>query len=116
VARTAPAPALVRPAAVLLAVCSVLALSATSVRAQDLFELEVFAYDTTPRGDFEVALHTNVMSRGSVATDSIAKIHRPTHISVEVTRGWTERFESAICRIEASLNHGKSLNGTKSSQ
>ena len=80
----------------LLVFCSVFALTTASASAQDLFELEVFEYETAPRGNYDVALHTNVMSRGGVTPDSIAADHRPAHVSVEVARGWTDRFETAI--------------------
>jgi hypothetical protein len=80
----------------LVASCCVFALTTVSASAQDLFELEVFSYETAPRGDYEVELHTNVMSRGGVTPDTIAGDHRPAHVSVEVARGWTTRFETAI--------------------
>jgi hypothetical protein len=64
--------------------------------AQDLFELEVFEFETVPAGDVDVELHTNVMSRGSVAPSATTQNHRPMHLSVEAARGWTERFETAL--------------------
>src|SRR5688572_25301995 len=84
-----------RALAVPVAFC-VAALMPRSATAQDLFELEVFEYATTPAGDFDVELHTNVLSRGGVIPASSAGNHRPAHVSVEVTRGWTDRFETAI--------------------
>jgi hypothetical protein len=80
----------------LVAFGCVFALTAASAAAQDLFELEVFTSDTAPRGGYDVALHTNVISRGGVTPDSIAGDHRPAHVSVEVARGWMDRFETAI--------------------
>jgi hypothetical protein len=74
----------------------VLALTAASASAQDLFELEVFEYESTPAGQWEVAFHTNGVSRESRAPESVTADHRPIHMSVEVTRGWTNRFETAI--------------------
>ncbi len=68
----------------------------TSASAQDLFELEVFPYDTTPTGDYDVEFHVNAMSAGTTrAWPSIAD-HRPVHLSVEVARGWTDIFETAV--------------------
>jgi hypothetical protein len=64
--------------------------------AQDLFELEVFEYQSTPRGRYEVEFHMNGMTPGSLSAISRASSHRPVHVSVEVTRGWTERFETAV--------------------
>ena len=72
------------------------ALTAVSASAQDLFELEVFEYNTAEAGGYDVALHTNVMSRGGVMPASAAGNHRPAHVSLEVAHGWTPRFESAI--------------------
>jgi hypothetical protein len=74
----------------------VLTLTITSASAQDLFELEVFEYDTAAAGTYDVALHTNVMSRGGAAPPTVAGDHRPAHISLEVARGWTERWETAV--------------------
>ena len=72
------------------------ALTTGSAAAQDLFELEVFEYESTPAGDYEVEFHANGMSRGSTVAGSVTANHRPIHMSVEVTRGWTDRFETAI--------------------
>jgi hypothetical protein len=71
-------------------------LAAVSASAQDLFELEVFEFETASAGEYDVELHTNVMSRGGVVPASAAGDHRPAHISIEVGRGWTDRFETAI--------------------
>jgi hypothetical protein len=64
--------------------------------AQDLFELEVFPYETTPPGNYDVEFHANAMSKGSIAAASPLADHRPLHLSVEVTRGWTNNFETAV--------------------
>jgi hypothetical protein len=76
--------------------CVCAALTATRASAQDLFELEVFQFDSAAPGAFEVEIHTNVMSRGGVAADSAASNHRPAHVSIEMTRGWSNRFETAV--------------------
>jgi hypothetical protein len=85
-----------RTVAVPLVFCCAFALTTGSAAAQDLFELEVFEYESTPYGDYEVAFHTNGISRGSNGPGSANANHRPIHMSVEVTRGWTSRFETAI--------------------
>jgi hypothetical protein len=77
-------------------VLSILLLTPASAPAQDLFELEVFTADTTRPGGYEVAFHTNGMSRGAVAADVAVSNHRPVHLSVEVARGWTDRFETGV--------------------
>jgi hypothetical protein len=80
----------------LLAFCFAFALTAIDAAAQDLFELEVFGYDTASAGQYEVDLHTNVMSQGGVLPASAAGDHRPAHVSLEVARGWTDGFETAL--------------------
>jgi hypothetical protein len=79
-----------------LILCGASVLAATSAAAQDLFELEVFRYGGVPPGDYEVELHANALSRGGVAAGSVAASHRPAHLSVEVTRGWTDMVETAV--------------------
>ena len=56
----------------------------------------MFEYQGVARGDYEVELHANAMSRGTSAPTSTAANHRPAHVSVELTRGWSERFETAV--------------------
>ena len=77
-------------------VLSALALLPVGASAQDLFELEVFSAETTRSGGYEVEFHTNGMSRGATPTDVVAANHRPEHLSVEVARGWTDRFETGV--------------------
>lgn len=81
---------------VLLAFCCSFWMTGVAAKAQDLFELEVFDYEMTPPGGYELGLHTNVLSRDGVVSESIVGNHRPAHISVEMARGWTERFETAF--------------------
>lgn len=64
--------------------------------AQDLFELEVFRYESAGPGQYEIEFHTNAMSRGTIAPASAAANHRPVHMSIELTRGWTTRLETAL--------------------
>jgi hypothetical protein len=75
--------------------CCLLALAPAGAAAQDLFELEVFEYDGVRPGGYEVAFHANLMSRGGAPPTSVAGNHRPAHLSIEVTRGLTERLEMA---------------------
>jgi len=78
-----------------LSVCCVFALTAVSAAAQDLFELEVFEFDTAAPGSYELGIHTNGLPRGDVRQHPVAGAHRPVHVSLEITRGWTSRFETA---------------------
>jgi hypothetical protein len=68
----------------------------TTASAQDLFELEVFPNETTLPGDYDVGFHINAMSAGSIGATSPLSNHRPLHLSVEVARGWTDIFETAV--------------------
>jgi hypothetical protein len=83
-----------------LYVCSVVIAFAAAMpvdaAAQDLFELEVFRYELAPPGGYGVEFHTNAMSKGALAPAARNANHRPLHLSVEITRGWTNRFESAL--------------------
>ena len=81
---------------IVAAFCGVFLLTTVSAAAQDLFELEVFEYETAAAGDYDIELHTNAMSGGGVVASSAAGDHRPAHLSVEVARGWTERLETAV--------------------
>ena len=78
------------------AFCCVGTLTTVNAMAQDLFELEVFDAELTQPGRFDVDLHTNVMSRGGVKLPSSTGNHRPAHMSLEVARGWTDRFETGV--------------------
>jgi hypothetical protein len=69
---------------------------ATSAAAQDLFELEVFPFETTPAGHFDAEFHTNALSRGGIRPTVASEDHRPLHVSAEIAHGWTDRFEMAL--------------------
>ena len=75
--------------------CCLLGSSAVHSVAQDLFELEVFEYESSAPGEYEVEFHSNGMTGNSVSGARAAD-HRPVHMSVEVTRGWTNKLETAL--------------------
>ena len=77
-------------------VCVLVGGSAVCGGAQDLFELEVFEYESARPGEYEVEVHTNALTSGSMAGVPAAANHRPVHVSVEVKRGWAEKFETAL--------------------
>jgi hypothetical protein len=76
--------------------CCLCARSATPALGQDLFELEVFEYESSAPGEYEVEFHSNGMTRGAVSGESREANHRPVHVSAEVTRGWTNKLETAL--------------------
>ena len=77
-------------------VCVLIGGSAVCGGAQDLFELEVFEFESARPGEHEVEFHTNALTSGSRAGVPAAANHRPVHMSVEVKRGWTNKFETAL--------------------
>jgi hypothetical protein len=78
------------------AICLVLLWPARAVFAQDLFELEVFRYESISPGASSVEFHTNGMTHGAIAPTPTVANHRPVHMSVELTHGFTDRIESAV--------------------
>ena len=76
--------------------CCLLGGSAVPSVAQDLFELEVFEYESSASGEYEVEFHSNGMTRNTMPGATSAANHRPVHMSVEVTRGWTKKLETAL--------------------
>jgi hypothetical protein len=76
--------------------------------AQDLFELEVFEFETTAPGTYAVGLHTNGVPQPDRRLETPASAHHPVHVSVEVTRGWTERLDTALFVQTAPLGPSQS--------
>jgi hypothetical protein len=63
--------------------------------AQDLFEIEVFPSELAAPGETFVDLHTNAMTGASIVGETTS-IDHPFHASVELTHGWTKRFETGV--------------------
>ena len=95
---------------VALACASVWWLGAGNAAAQDLFELEVFEYDSAEPGRSELELHANAISGRTVPPESVAEGHSPAHISVELTHVWTRRFETALFLQTAPFGPAGSAN------
>jgi hypothetical protein len=70
--------------------------AACRASAQDLFELEVFEFETTAPGTYAVGLHANGVPRSDRRPETPAATHHPVHMSLEVMRGWTERLDTAL--------------------
>lgn len=81
---------------VLLALVALLALPA-AVAAQDLFEIQVYPYDTIEPGVTMVELHSNFTPSGTKTADAgIYPNHHQWHETVEVTHGFTKYFETGF--------------------
>lgn len=75
---------------------------AMSVLAQDPFEIQVYEYETVPRGRWDLETHVNYTARGIRAFESgVAPTQRQTHLTFELTRGITSYFETAVYLVTA---------------
>jgi hypothetical protein len=57
------------------------------MRAQDPFEIQVYLYQTVPKGRYNLETHLNTVTRGAMKDE--------THLTFELTRGITDYFELA---------------------
>lgn len=73
--------------------------------AQNLFEVQVFPDETLGRGETSVELHDVLMPSGTLLPDQMLDPSAHLHLSVEVSHGWTERFEMGVF-IETSPSTG----------
>lgn len=65
--------------------------------AQDLFEIQVYPYDTIEPGFTMVELHSNFIPSGTkTATDGLYPNHHQWHETVEITHGFTKYFETGF--------------------
>jgi hypothetical protein len=64
--------------------------------AQDLFEIQVYPYQTVEPGRTMVELHTNYFASGSKEpAPGEFPLHHQSHVTLEVTHGFTRYFECA---------------------
>ena len=69
---------------------------ASPAAAQDPFEIQVYEYETVPRGRWDLETHVNYTARGVRAFDAgVAPSQGQTHLTFELTRGITNYFELA---------------------
>jgi hypothetical protein len=65
--------------------------------AQDLFEIQVYPYDTVEPGATMFEFHTNFTPSGSKGIeDGVYGNHHQLHETLEITHGWTKRFETGF--------------------
>jgi len=64
--------------------------------AQDPFEIQVYEYETVPRGKWNLETHLNYIGRGTRRAEGpVAPSHNQFHLTFELTRGVTDNFEMA---------------------
>ena len=66
------------------------------LHAQDSFEIQVYEYDTVPKGMWNLETHLNYVGSGSKSFDgTVAPTNNQAHFTFELTRGLTDYFELA---------------------
>ncbi len=80
------------------ALVSACALSmAAPAAAQDLFEIQVYPYDTVEPGHTMLEFHTNFIPSGTKTTEGgMFPNDRQFHITAEITHGFTKYFETGF--------------------
>ena len=77
--------------------------SATRAHAQDLFEIQVYPYQTVEPGRTMVELHTNYFPSGTTdAQPGEFALNHQSHVTLEVTHGFTKYFECAGYLVTAA--------------
>ncbi|MBK9065240.1 MAG: hypothetical protein IPL89_19005 [Acidobacteria bacterium] len=67
-----------------------------SLRAQDPFEIQVYEYETVPKGKWNLETHVNYVSKGTTTWEGpMAPTEGQFHTTFELTRGITDNFELA---------------------
>ena len=86
-----------------IGIAAVLTIAGTmSALAQDPFEIQVYEYQTVPRGRWDLETHVNYTARGIRAFENgVAPTERQTHLTFELTRGITSYFETAFYLVTA---------------
>ena len=70
---------------------------AVPVAAQDLFEIQVYPYETVPPGITMFEFHTNFTPSGSEGIqDGVYGNDHQFHETLEITHGWTKHFETGF--------------------
>ena len=81
---------------------SLLTLLTTVVRAQDPFEIQVYEYETVPKGMWNLETHFNYIGKGTKTFEgTVAPTNNQFHLTYELTRGITDYFETAAYLVLA---------------
>ena len=79
-----------------------LCLITAKAAAQDLFEIQVYPYDTVAPGRTMVEFHTNFFPSGTTeAAPGEFPLNHQAHLTVEITHGFTRYFETALYVVTA---------------
>src|SRR5438093_5171756 len=71
--------------------------SPTRAVAQDLFEIQVYPYETVQPGQTMLEFHTNFIPCGTTSTeDGLYANNHQFHVTLELTHGWTPNFETGF--------------------
>jgi hypothetical protein len=84
--------------------------SCPSAKAQDPFEIQVYEYETVPKGKWNLETHINYVGKGTRAFEgTVAPTNNQFHLTFELTRGLTENFEMAGYLVLAHRPGGDTL-------
>ncbi|HXG91096.1 MAG TPA: hypothetical protein VNN73_01850 [Blastocatellia bacterium] len=73
-----------------------LLLNVGTARAQDPFEIQVYEYETVPKGKWNLETHLNFIGKGTKEFEgTVAPSRHQFHLTFELTRGITDHFEMA---------------------
>ncbi len=76
---------------------------AQPARAQDTFEIQVYEYETVPKGKWDLETHFNYIAKGTTVFDgTVAPTQHQSHLTFEFTHGITEHFELAAYLVLAN--------------
>ncbi|MBK0378917.1 hypothetical protein [Mucilaginibacter segetis] len=80
-----------------------------TVRAQDNYEIQVYASPTVDKGRTMVELHSNYTISGSKIADSYGQLpsNHVVHETIEITHGWTTWFETGFYIFNSIGNNGR---------
>ena len=86
-----------------LSCVAVVLLAVVTAQAQDPFEIQIYEYETVPKGMWNLETHLNYVGRGTrVFEGSVAPSHNQFHLTFELTRGITDHVELAGVVVRAA--------------
>lgn len=87
-----------------------LLITASDARAQDPFEIQVYEWETVPKGMWNLETHINYIGKGTKTFDGpVAPTNNQFHLTFELTRGLTDNFEMAGYLVLAHRPGGDTL-------
>jgi hypothetical protein len=85
----------------------ILLLAIPSMYGQGNYEVQVYGSDLAPKGVTMVELHTNFTASGSKETiDGVLPTNHALHLTLEVTHGWNEWFETGFYQFTSLQSDG----------